>query len=78
MADQSHLHPADIHGLSRLAVEATLGVAGIAEALHYSIAGTAAGGITGLVYGSIRGITRLVGGALDTTLAPLAALLGER
>jgi pimeloyl-ACP methyl ester carboxylesterase len=34
-------------------------------------------GITGLVYRSVRGVTRLVGGGLDLALDALAPLLGE-
>lgn len=34
-------------------------------------------GITGLVYRSVRGVTRLVGGGLDLSLAALAPLLGQ-
>ncbi|MES1161439.1 MAG: alpha/beta hydrolase, partial [Rhizobacter sp.] len=34
-------------------------------------------GITGLVYRSIRGVTRLVGGGIDAAFAPLVALLGD-
>ncbi len=35
------------------------------------------GGITGFVYGNIRGVTRLVGSGFDTALATLSPLLGE-
>ena len=33
--------------------------------------------LTGLVYGSIRGVTQIVGAGLDAALAQLAPLLGE-
>src|SRR5262249_11240651 len=36
------------------------------------------GGITGLVYSTIRGITHLVGVGIDAALAPFAPLLGDR
>ena len=73
----------DLRGLSRLAVDATLGVTGVVEAMHHTItcvpgilgepvSGRTAG-ITGLVYGSVRGVTRAVGLALDAILAPLAS-----
>lgn len=77
---------ADLHGLGRLAVDATLGVTGLVEALHRTIATPASPlgpapseptrGITGLVYRSVTGITRAVGWGLDATLPRLAPLLG--
>ena len=77
--------PSDLRGISLLAVEATAGVTGLVEAMHLNIANTistaparrATRGITGLVYRSIRGVTRLVGGGLDAVLAPAVARLGE-
>jgi pimeloyl-ACP methyl ester carboxylesterase len=78
----------DLRGASRLAVDAVAGVAALVEELHHGIASLApivgaapAGrprGITGLVYRSVRGITRAVGFGLDVTLAQLAPLLGAR
>ncbi|HEX6864386.1 MAG TPA: alpha/beta hydrolase [Thermoanaerobaculia bacterium] len=59
----------DLRGLSRLAIDATAGVTGVVEAMHHSIAWIPG---TGLVYRSIRGITRLVGGGIDAALAPFA------
>ena len=57
-----------LRGASRLAIDAAAGVTDIVEDLHHSIAGAApiagkapAGrttGITGLVYRSVRGVTR--------------------
>lgn len=77
---------AELHGLGRLAVDATLGVTGLVEALHRTIATPASPlgpaptgrtrGITGLVYRSVTGITRAVGWGLDATLPRLAPLLG--
>ena len=88
MPTKTHVQPADLRGFSRLAVDATLGVTDMVEALHHAIA-HAPGmldmsscapmrGIPGLVYGSIRGITRLVGGGLDAILAQIIPLLRER
>jgi len=64
-----------VRGWGRLACEATAGLADVVEAMHHTIArapgilGTAPSGrtrgITGLVYGSIRGVTRLVGTGFD-------------
>jgi pimeloyl-ACP methyl ester carboxylesterase len=75
----------DIRGLSRLAVDATLGLTRLVETMHHNILRTPgiAGkhteapttGITGLVYRSIQGTTRLVGSGIDALLAQLAPLL---
>ncbi|MEO7244906.1 MAG: alpha/beta hydrolase [Rubrivivax sp.] len=73
---------AHLRGASRLAVDATTGLTDLVEAMHARIA-TLPGaapptegrtrGITGLVYRSVRGVTRLVGGSLDALLALLPA-----
>lgn len=83
-----HFKPADLRAVSRLAVDATLGVVGIVEHLHHNIGRIApplgkasdqpTTGITGLVYRSIRAVTRASGGALDLLLRPLESLLRER
>jgi pimeloyl-ACP methyl ester carboxylesterase len=88
MTKKSHLHPADIHGLSRLAIDATLGLTNLAEAVHHTIAsapgvlGTPtsepASGIAGMVYGSIRRVTHVVGIGFGALLAQIVPLLGER
>src|SRR4030095_7209855 len=75
----------DLRGATRLAVEATRGVTDLVEAMHHTIAGGPSilgrplDGptrlLTGPVYGSIRGVTRLVGAGLDVALAQLARLL---
>ncbi|WP_242370634.1 esterase/lipase family protein [Anaeromyxobacter sp. SG26] len=82
----------DLRGASRLVIEATNRIADVVEAMHHGIgAGPAVLGrplerpvqlLTRPVYGSVRGVTRLVGDGIDAALArlePLAApLLGER
>lgn len=88
MTEKNHFHLSDVPGISRLAVDATLGLADLIEVMHDAIAGTPAllgiptpapaKGITGLVYASIRGVTRLVGGGIDAILAQIVPLLGER
>ncbi|MFT7722470.1 MAG: alpha/beta fold hydrolase [Roseateles sp.] len=75
-----------MRGASRLAVDATTGVADLVEALHAGIARLPlaaprprTGGVAGLVYRSVRGVAGLVGGGLDAALgalAPLAAPAG--
>ncbi len=79
MSRPNHIRPADLRGASRLAVEATIGVTDVVEAMHRKIArpGGASGGIAGLVYRSIRGVTRLVGGGLDAVWGA-STLLGSR
>ena len=76
----------DLRGASRLAVDATLGLTSLVENLHHNIlrvpgplgavSDQPTGGITGLVYRSIRGVTRLVGGSLDALLGQVVSLLG--
>jgi pimeloyl-ACP methyl ester carboxylesterase len=80
-------HVDDLRGASRLAVEATRGVTDLVEAMHRTIAGGPdvlgrplegpARVLTGLVYGSIRGVAKLVGSGIDRALEQLAPLLGE-
>ena len=79
---------ADLRGTSRLVVEAVEAVTNIVEDMHRNIArvspvvGTVPAGrtrgITGLVYRSVRGVTRAVGFGLDTALAQLDPLLRGR
>ena len=87
-----HFHWSDLHGYSRLAIDATLGVADLVEAMHLNIlqlprpfttvrgkhskrskgrVQTAVRRTTGLVYGSVRGVTRMVGAGLDLALGRL-------
>ena len=69
------LHAGDLRGLSRLSVQAVLGMTDLVEAMHHTVLSRPAllgkvpagrtRGITGLVYGSVRGTTRAVGHGLD-------------
>ncbi|HEY8975174.1 MAG TPA: alpha/beta hydrolase [Burkholderiaceae bacterium] len=83
-AAQAAAHARALRGAAKLAVEATTGLTDLVEAVHARIAtlpglpGPADGrtrGITGLVYKTIRGVTRAVGGSVDTLLPVLAPLL---
>jgi hypothetical protein len=75
---------ADLRGLSLLGVDATVGLADLVEQMHHTIVERAAPlgperrgrtrGITGFVYGSIRGATRVLGRGLDTSLRLLERL----
>jgi hypothetical protein len=75
---------ADWRSASRLLVAAVTGATDIVETMHCNIARLSpivgaprpgrARGITGLVYRSVRGVTRAVGSGLDTALAQLEPL----
>lgn len=84
MTKSPHSRSDHLRGLGRLAAEATLGVTELVEAVHATVAAPPGGppagkthGISRVVYGSIRGVTRLVGSGLDLALAGLAPALGE-
>ena len=80
-------HAEDLRGASRLVIDATKRVTAVVESMHRTIAGgpdilgrpleVPVRVVTGLVYGSIRGVTHLVGSVIDVALAQLAPLLGE-
>lgn len=88
MTQKIHLHPSDVRGLSRLAVDAALGLTSLVEIMHHNIArapliiGTPTHapttGITGLVYRSITEVTRTIGAGIDAMLAQLIPLLSQR
>src|SRR5450432_3932361 len=87
MSKESHVHGSDIRGYGRLAIDATLGLTSLVETMHHNILRTPgilgkstqapAKGITGFVYKSIRGVTRLVGGGIDALLGKLSPLIGR-
>jgi pimeloyl-ACP methyl ester carboxylesterase len=87
MTKKTHVSVADVRGYGRLAIDATLGLTRLVETMHHNILRTPgilgqptqkpAGGITGFVYKSIRGATRLVGGGIDVVLGQLGMLLGS-
>ena len=88
MTRKTHLRASDVRGVSRLAIDATLGLTRLVETMHHNIA-RAPGplgkfsqeptrGITGFVYRTIQGTTRLVGSGLDALLGQLAPLLDPR
>ena len=90
-ADASQPSPvagfADLRGASRLAIDAVAGITELVEDMHRNIAGLSppvgrapsggAGGISGLVYRGVRGVTRAVGHGVDMALAQLAPLIGK-
>ncbi len=79
-----HLRATDLRAVAQLATQATQGVARMAEGVHQSVWGTLGvgkiasgqtGGITGLVYHSVRSVTKLVAKGLDSALAKLEPFL---
>ena len=80
-------HLDDLRGVSRLVIDATRNVTDLVEAMHLTIGGGPAilgrplerptRAIAGRVYGTIRGVTKLVGASIDLALAQLAPLLPE-
>lgn len=71
MTGKTHVRASDLRGLNRLVIDATTGVTGVVEAMHHNIARTPG---AGLIYRSIRGIARVVGGGIDAALAPFTPL----
>ena len=77
----------DLRGAVRLATDATTGLTDLIEAMHERIARLPgqsaaasdgrAGGISGLVYQTIRGVTRVVGGSIEALLGLLAPALSN-
>ena len=78
---------ADLMGAGQLAVAAVTGLTRVVENLHHNITRapgplgkvvrTPMRGVSGLVYRSIRGVTRVVGGGLDLALGELSRALAE-
>lgn len=87
MARPVPIRNTDLRGAARLATDATAGLTDLVEAMHERIArlpGVPAPkdagrtrGITGLVYKTIRGVTRVVGGSLEALLGLLAPVLDK-
>ena len=73
------IRPADLRGLSRLGIDAIVGVTDLVESMHHTIASRAGivgpgpagrpSGVTGFVYRAVRGTTRILGHSLDAVLA---------
>lgn len=86
MTRKTRNHVEDLRGASRLAVEATRGVMALVEAMHVTIAsGPVILGqplarpvklATDLVFGWMKGVTKVVGSGIDLALAQLGPLLG--
>ncbi|HEU5097551.1 MAG TPA: hypothetical protein VFU22_00795, partial [Roseiflexaceae bacterium] len=88
MTEKHNHRLADIHGASRLAIEATLALTSLVEAMHHTIARAPAildtptpgptSGIIGMVYGNIRRVTHLVSASLEALLAQGSSLASEQ
>lgn len=79
MTLRTRIRRSDVQGATRLAVDAVTAVTDLVEAMHRVIGRGPAGadqaprtgGIPGLVYRSVRGVTRVVGAGIDVAVAPL-------
>lgn len=79
----ARLDVTDLRGWGRLAFDATLGLTAVVEAMHRTISrppilfgaspGGSTRGLTGLVYSSIRSVTRLAGMGLEAATTRLRA-----
>ena len=88
MAKRDHVRLADVHGLQRLAIDAVVGVTDLVESVHRTVidaplpVGKARAGrtrgITGFVYRSVRGVTRVVGSGTDAVFGRLATIGSAR
>lgn len=75
----------DLRGINRLTIDAITGVTDLVEAIHATITrlpspfaaldNQPAKGISGLVYRSVRGVTRLTGNGVDLALSRLSPML---
>ncbi len=85
----SHLHPSDLRALTRLLTDAVVGGTDVTEAVHAAIAERAGirwrerdaermGGISGLVYRSVRNITNGVARVSDAVLKRTEPFIDER
>ncbi|HMD96966.1 MAG TPA: alpha/beta hydrolase [Terriglobia bacterium] len=88
MTSTTPVHASDLVGFSRLALDATAGLADLVEAMHSTIARAPgildrpapgpANGTAGLVYETVRAVTRLVGGGVDAIFGPVIHVPGGR
>jgi pimeloyl-ACP methyl ester carboxylesterase len=68
----------DLRGLAKLGIQGVVGVTNLVEAVHLAVSSRAGvfgavprgrtTGLTGLIYGAVRGVSRATGGALDRAL----------
>ena len=82
-----HLRASDAAAIAKLATQATLGVTHMAEGVHQAVwrtlgasrgkTPTQTGGLTGLIYKTVRGITQGVGKGIDLALNQLQPLFDK-
>ena len=82
---RKHLRASDLRGVVQLAAQATTGASRIAEGVHQSVWSTLGvaggkgkaqtGGLTGLIYSTVRGIAQLAGLGVDKLLGALQPLI---
>ena len=80
-----HVHPSDLRALAQLTTQGAVALTRIVEGVHQSVWTTLGvaggeqpgqtGGLTGLVYKSIQGVTRLLGAGAESLLTRLHPLL---
>jgi hypothetical protein len=85
--DATSTRAGDLRGVSRLAIDSVTGMAELVEAVHAAVlhppalfgrrAPVTTRGIPHLVYRSVRGVARMVGGGIDLSLSALAPVLRE-
>ncbi len=87
MSNPTRLHPADLLGLGRLAVEGTSGMVDVVESMHRAIAGNILPGTpshaliartTANVYEAVRAFTGLAGGVSEAVLLQHASTAGNK
>lgn len=69
--------PTDVLGFSRLAVDATVGMTGVVEAMHQVIAGNPLGRMVGVAYAPVRAIAKFAGYGIDAVLTAFIEMAGE-
>ena len=82
---RKHLRASDLRGAVQLAAQATTGASRIAEGVHQSVwstlgvaggkGGAQTGGLTGLIYSTVRGIAQMAGFGVDKLLGALQPLI---
>lgn len=77
----SHVHASDVRAVARLVTDATLELTDLVEGVHAGIVRAPRErmrGISGLVYRSVRGVTRTAGLTADAVLGHIVPLFGTR
>ncbi len=85
--ERRHVQPSDLRALAQMATQAVVGVTHIVEGVHQSVWATlgvaggdrpgSTGGLTGLIYKSIRTVAQLLGAGAEQLLTRLPSLQGD-